>query len=198
MVCCRYGEVVYRAVEFGLPSGLRPTVWPATRWARGVEFMYARAALIAVILAALLVYGLTLMVRESPVVASIEQTPTQAPTSTNPPAPPSPTPRPSATPWLDAPYNSYVQPVMKPEATPTPTQVPGTPTSPPVGPSPAHRDYLPSVWEMVSTATATISPDATPTPYITPTAPSPDGSPPAPVPSPTATDSSGATPTQGL
>lgn len=135
--------------------------------------MYVRAALIAIILAALLVYGLMLMGSESPAAASIEQTPTLDPTPTNPPAPPSPTPRPSATPWLDAPFNSYVQPVMKPEDTPTPTQVPGTATSPPVGPSPAHRDYLPSVWEMVSTATATISPDATPTIWPTYTLPPP-------------------------
>jgi hypothetical protein len=100
---------------------------------------------------------------------------------TDPPAPPSPTPRPTATPWLDAPFNSHVQPVLKPENTPSPTQVPGTATPPltptdpppPVGPSPAYRDYLPSVWEMVSTPTATISPDATPTIWLTHTPPSP-------------------------
>jgi hypothetical protein len=141
--------------------------------------MVAKAVLIIVIVSALLVSGLMLLKIDSPVVTSLEQTPTQEPTSTNPPAPPSPTPRPTATPWLDAPYNSHVQPVMKPENTPTPTQVPGTATPPPTstnppsGPSPAYRDYLPSVWEMVSTATATISPDATPTIWLTPTAPTP-------------------------
>jgi hypothetical protein len=162
--------------------------------------MYARAALIAIILAALLVYGLTLMGSESPAAASIEQTPTlepPAPTPTDLPAPPSPTLWPSATPWLDAPYNSYAPPVMKPEATATPAQVPGTPTDlPPPDPSPAYRDYLPSVWELVSIPTATISPDATPTPYVTPTGVAPsDSSPTASVPSPTATISPDATPT---
>jgi hypothetical protein len=35
---------------------------------------------------------------------------------------------PTATLWLNAPHNSYVQPVMKQEATPAPTDMPGTPT----------------------------------------------------------------------
>ncbi len=135
--------------------------------------MNTKTVLGGVIVLALLAVGWLVFEAGSAVVASVELTPTLDPTPTNPPAPPSPTPRPSATPWLDAPYNSYVQPVMKPEATPTPTQIPGTPTAPPVGPSPAHRDYLPSVWEMVSTATATISPDATPTIWLTHTPPSP-------------------------
>lgn len=121
----------------------------------------------------------------------LDPSPTAPPLPTEPPGP-GYTPTPTATLWLDAPYNSYAQPIYKPEATPTPTQVPGTPTPPIVptepgvpSPTPRNRAYAPFWIDTASTATptptatATISPDATPTihltntPPVAPTPPSP-------------------------
>lgn len=86
------------------------------------------------------------------------------------PPPPNSTPQPTPTMWLDAPHNSYIRPVMKPEATLTPTAVPGTPTlvpTEPAGPTPANRAYAPFVIDIASTPTATL--EGEPTMTLVPT-----------------------------
>jgi hypothetical protein len=155
--------------------------------------MNARAFFIVVLSLALLAGGWWFLGRDAAAGLPAGQlpreaeqaTPTPPPAPTEPP-PTGPTPRPTVTPWLDAPYNSYAPPIYKPEATPTPTQVPGTataeppPSPPPTEPPPpgrATRVYAPFWIDTASTATptltatATISPDATPTIYLTQTPP---------------------------
>ncbi len=161
--------------------------------------MATKATLIGVVLAALVAAGFLLFEWSGGANAfagrdRIQQTTqTQATLITNtPPLPPTaPPPRASATPWLDAPHNSYIQPVLKQEATATATQVSGTytPPAPPTDPPPPDLDtatptpvdsaYAPFVIDTASTATltptatATIDPDATPTIWLTHTPPPP-------------------------
>lgn len=81
-----------------------------------------------------------------------------------PTEPPGPgyTPTPTATRLLDAPYNSYVQPIYKPEATPTPTQVPGTATFAP----PLPTEPPPPTQEGDPTGTVAPPPTVSPTPTL--------------------------------
>lgn len=105
-------------------------------------------------------------------VVNVQVTASSVPTE---PPPPNPTPRPTATLWLDAPHISYVQPVTKPEATPTPTDIPGTPTrvpTEPAGPTATlwlnapHNSYIQPVMKSEATPAPTDIP-GTPTPVPT-------------------------------
>lgn len=165
---------------------VKPTPQAMALCRAGGEIMRTNQFLFAVLLLALVACGWWVLGRGA-AAGPVAGAPRQVdPTTTAPPPPPTEppggTPIPTATLWLDAPYNSYAQPIYKPEATATPTQVPGTSTPPimptdPAATSPAHRAYAPFWIDTASTATptptatATISPEATPTIHLTNTPP---------------------------
>jgi hypothetical protein len=153
--------------------------------------MRAKIMLIGAVLATLILAVMLFLRLSAAAVTSTGRTMGES-TSTLPPAPTDPptgdTPIPSPTLWLDAPHREYVQPVLKQEATATPTQAPGTPTPPPVPtdpsdgvtatPSPTlwldapHNEYVQPVLKQEATPTPTQAP-GTPTPPPIPTDPRP-------------------------
>lgn len=162
--------------------------------------MATKATFIGVVLAALVAAGFLLFEWSGGASAfagrvpirQLSESPAALITNTPPLPPTAPPPRASATPWLDAPHNSYIEPIIfKQEATATATQVSGTYTPPPLPtappppdldtatPTPVDSAYAPFVIDTASTATitptatSTIDPDATPTIWLTHTPPPP-------------------------
>jgi hypothetical protein len=151
--------------------------------------MHARTILGGVVILALLIAGWLMLKAGSAVVASTAQTPTAMPTSTDPPPPVSPTATPVDSAYAPAVFEMArtATATISPDASPTiwltatNPPLPDTPTAVPPYPSatPVDSAYAPVVFEMARTATATftptatISPDATPTIWLTATAPTP-------------------------
>ena len=138
----------------------------ALSWAGG-EIVRKNDFLFTILLLALLGFGWWVLGRPAaagPVAGAprqLDPSPTAPPLPTEPPGP-GYTPTPTATLWLDAPYNSYAQPIYKPEATPTPTQVPGTATFAP----PLPTEPPPPTQEGDPTGTVAPPPTVSPTPTL--------------------------------